>query len=231
MERSDGETPIRLLLVEDHGLLRESLSRYLASQPDFDILGECGNSQDALELLGRSAPDIVLLGFELGDADGNEFMRLAAQAGFAGRFLLMAGAADPHSAALALKLGASGIFLKSAPLDQLVKALCMVADGQVWLDPAIVRTLADRLIERDPQFEGESGQPLPDREQRVLRGIMNGLTNRDIGARLKISESTVKNIVQRLFRRAGVKTRSQLVRAAMEGARSGERQPPAAVGR
>jgi DNA-binding NarL/FixJ family response regulator len=102
-----------------------------------------------------------------------------------------------------------------------LNAIKAVADGGMWVDPKVIQLLADQLIDRYPPYV-EIGQekverPLADRERNVLLGILGGLSNRKIGYNLGISESSVKNVVQRLFTRSGVKTRSQLVRTALEG--------------
>src|SRR5580693_2411035 len=111
MEQPTVENRTRLVLLDDHCLFRASLSRFLASEPDFEVAGECGTSAEALETLNGSSVDIVLLDFDLGSGRGNEFISAARQAGYRGRFLMVAGVADARSAAVVLKLGASGIFL------------------------------------------------------------------------------------------------------------------------
>jgi len=216
MDGATAQNLIRLVLVDDHGLFRDSLSRFLASEPGLEIVGECSDSAEALKLLRGGAVDIALLDLEPGSARSNEMITMASEAGYTGKFLLLATSDDPRSAALALKLGAGGIFLKSEPLGCLVKAIRLVADGQVWLHPRIVRTLADRLVEQGPPPEDRlSEDRLGGRERDVLHGILDGLTNKRIGDTIGVSESTVKNIVQRLFNKAGVKTRSQLVHATL----------------
>jgi DNA-binding NarL/FixJ family response regulator len=207
------EHPIRLVLLDDHGLFRASLSRFLASEPGLEIAGECGTSAEAMEVINGSTVDMVLLDFDLGSERGNEFILTARQAGYRGQFLLIVSAADARSAAIALRLGASGIFLKCEAPERLVHAIRLVAEGELWVDAKVIKMLADQLI--------DGGQGSTDvqegRERDVLLGVLGGLTNKKIGANMGLSESSVKNIVQRLFGKAGVKTRSQLVRVAIEG--------------
>jgi DNA-binding NarL/FixJ family response regulator len=212
------ENPIRLVLLDDCALFRASLARFLASEPGLAIAAECATSAEALEVLNGSAADIVLLDFDLGSERGDQFISAARQAGYRGRFLLVAGAAEARSAARVLKLGASGVFLKSEAPKRLVLAIRLVADGEVWVDPKVIQMLADEIIDRCAQAHDQgSAAVLGNREQNVLLGIIGGLTNRKIGDDMGISESSVKNTVQRLLRKAGVKTRSQLVRVALEG--------------
>src|ERR1700733_1211767 len=214
MNQPPEEHRIRLVLLDDHGLFRASLSRFLASEPGFEIAGECDTTAEVLEVVSGSAVDIVLLDFDLGSERGNEFISAARQGGYSGRFLLITGAADARSAAVALKLGASGIFLKSESPERLVHAIRLVAAGEVWVDPKVIQMLAEQLVDRyEPLGDQGLAGIQEDRERSVLLGILGGLTNKKIGVNMGLSESSVKNIVQRLFGKAGVKTRSQLVRA------------------
>lgn len=209
---------IRLVLLEGQTLFRASLSGLLASQREFEVVGECGSSAEALEILSVLPVDVVLLDFDCATERGCGFMAAARRGGYQGRFLVVAGAVDARSSALAINLGASGIFLKSESPDRLVRAITLVANGAVWLDQSIVRLLADQSVEtlRKPDHP-KPERPLSDREQKVLLGVLGGLSNKKIGENLGVSEGTVKAAVQQLFHKTGVRTRSQLVRVALEG--------------
>jgi len=210
--------PIRLLLLDQHALFRRSLSRFLASEPGFEIAGECDTCDQALETVRSTPVDIVLLNAELGSERGHGFMSAARSGGYSGRFFLIAGGTDAHFVAQAFKFGAAAIFLNSEAPERLVQALRLVAEGEMWVDSKVVQMLAEQLAGQMPQIPPrESDKLLNDREQSVLLGIIGGLTNRKIGENLGLSESSVKNVIQRLFGKAGVKTRSQLVRVALEG--------------
>lgn len=218
MGEETGENPIRLLLLDNHGLFRASLGRFLASEPGLAVTGECATPSDALELLKHSTVDVVLLDFYLGPERGSNFMSAARNSGYQGVFLIVTGTADPRNAALALKLGAAGIFLKSDAADRLVLAIRLVARGGVWVDQKMIQLLAEELVEELPHIDDRRSEAtLDDGERKVLLGILGGLTNKKIGGNLGLSESSVKAIVQRLFAKAGVRTRSQLVRVALEG--------------
>lgn len=212
------ERRVRLVILDQHGLLRASLARLLASESDLEVAGECGTCAEALEVLRSSTVDVILLDFEIGAEHGCDFMSAAAQAGYQGRFLILAGSVDVRTAAITLKLGASGIFLKSEPPDRLVQAIRLVRDGGIWVDQRIIQLLADQSINPQPHPQDlKASGSLEDRERKVLTGIVGGLSNRKIGENIGLSESRVKNLVQHLFSKAGVRTRSQLVRAALEG--------------
>lgn len=215
------ENQIRIVVVDEFALFRASLAHLLASEPGIEVTGECGTFGEALELLNNSTPDIVLLGFESSDNAGTDFISAARKANYQGHFLIVAGSPDLRKSALSLRAGASGIFLKCEPPERLLKAIKIVADGGAWVDTKVVYLLANQLIDQSSYSapsagEGTWGMALDGSERSVLEGILEGLTNRKIGDKLGISESFVKNIIQRLFTRSGVRTRSQLVRIALE---------------
>jgi len=216
MEQITAESAIRVILLDALGLSRASLARFLAAV-GFEISGECATSGEALDVLRHAAADVILLDFDL-YADPAEFISTAREAGYQGRFLAISSTVDARKSAVALKLGASGIFLKSEAPDRLVQAIRVVAAGDVWIDQKVIQSLAGELIDRDRVRGVNSPRQIDDREKNVLLGILGGLSNRSIGEEMGLSESSVKNVVQRLFHKGGVKTRGQLVRMALEGA-------------
>jgi DNA-binding NarL/FixJ family response regulator len=211
---------IRLILLDNQALFRASLARLLSLQPGLEVAAECGSSAEAMKVLAGLSVDIVLLDFDHAlesNGDGG-FIGAARRHGYQGRFLIVAEAADARSSALAIKLGASGIFLKSEVPDRLVQALRLVANGAVWFDQKVIQLLADQMVGPLPHSDTPPlAHDLSDRERKVLMGILGGLTNRKIGENLGLSEGSVKASVQQLFHKTGVRTRSQLVRAALEG--------------
>jgi DNA-binding NarL/FixJ family response regulator len=115
-----------------------------------------------------------------------------------------------------LRYGASGIFLESDSSSRLVQAIRLVANGEAWVDQKVIQLLADRY----PQHEGRLLGALTDREQAVLDRVVDGLSNRKIGDQMGVSESSIKATLQQLFTKAGVRTRSQLVRIALESSQA-----------
>ena len=204
---------IRLLLLDDHVLFRESLSRLLASEPDFEMAGHCGTANEALDLIRQTPVDVLLLDFDLGDDLASHFSGAARAAGFEGKILIVTAGMTAAESSAALTGGASGIFLKHSSPGLLAQAIRMVASGQMWVDPKIVRMLAEGV----PQREDRSLQSLlTTRERQVLQALFEGLTNKEIAAQLGVSESAVKATLQQLFQKTRVRTRSQLVRIALE---------------
>jgi DNA-binding NarL/FixJ family response regulator len=204
---------IRLLLLDDHILFREGLSRLLASEPDFEMAGHCGTSAEALELLRNTAVDIVLLDFDLGEDHGSEFISAAQQAGYVGKFLMITAGMSATESSIALQLGAAGIFLKHNSPTVLAQAIRTVSEGGMWVDPKIIRVMADGVHQT---VEQGVRKHLTGREQEVLRGIFEGLSNKEIASQLEVTEGAIKATLQQLFQKTGVRTRSQLVRIALE---------------
>jgi DNA-binding NarL/FixJ family response regulator len=205
-------TLIRLLLVDDHILFRESLSRLLASEPDLQIVGECGSASEGLAILAEKPVDLVLLDYDLGEHHGNSFLIAAREMGYQGKFLMVTAGMGTVEVSVALNHGASGIFHKHNPPGSLTRAIRMVAAGEVWVDQKLIQSLADRSARR----EDHTRRQLTAREQAVLRGLLEGSTNKEIAAQLFVSESAIKATLQQLFHKTGVRTRSQLVRIAIE---------------
>jgi DNA-binding NarL/FixJ family response regulator len=216
---------VRLLLLHERGLFLTCLGRLLAGEPGFEVAGECGNAAEAMEILSASPVDIVLLDLELGTAHGSSFIPAARASGFRGRFLVLAETDDVERSAAALRLGASGVFIKTEAPDRLFEAIKLVASGAAWVDQKIIRFLADRWVTQPLRTaDYRSGSPVGQREQNVLLGVLGGLTNKKIAINMGLSESSVKNTLQGLFAKAGVRTRSQLVRLALEGSLGNIRQ-------
>ncbi len=206
-------TPIRLLLLDDHVLFRESLSRLLASEADFRMAGDCGTVAEALDLLQRTPVDVVLLDYDLGDDHGSQFISGARRAGYEGKVLMVTAGMSASESAVALKLGASGIFLKHSSPGSLAQAIRLVAAGEMWVDQKVIRLLAEGVPQQE---EGRLGKLLTEREQQVLQGLYEGLTNKEIASHLGVSETAIKATLQQLFQKTRVRTRSQLVRIALE---------------
>jgi two-component system, NarL family, nitrate/nitrite response regulator NarL len=212
------ENGIRLVVIDEHGLFRASLSRFLATEAGFEVAGEGGTAAEALEILKHSTVDLMLLDFDMCTEQGNELISAAREAGYQGRFLIVTGALDVRKSAMALKHGAAGIFLKSEAPERLIQAIRIVSNGELWIDPKVIQLLAEKSIDRYPQLVSQtSAKSLDDRQRNVLTGIIGGLSNRKIAENMGLSESSVKNIVQQLFAKSAVRTRSQLVRLALEG--------------
>ena len=205
---------IQILLIDDHSLFRESLSRLLQTESDLRILATCASATEALAVPQLKEVDIVLLDYDLGHEQGTQFLDHARDHGFAGRVLMVTAGMSDSVMLRALENGSSGVFLKHSSPNRLVEAIRKVFAGEVWLDPAVTRAIIAAATGN--AAAPRRAQGLTQREQAVLKGVFEGLTNKEIGVRLDISESSVKAVLQQLFEKTGVRTRSQLVRIALE---------------
>lgn len=212
---------LRVLLLDDHVLFREGLRRLLITEPDFESVAECGTPAEAVDVLSRTAVDVVLLDFDLGDETGARFIAQANQAGYRGKILMVTAGMIPLDVAVARSLGVSGIFLKHNSPAMLLQAIRQVARGGEWMDS---RAASSELAAAG-QSAHQTAAQLTHRELQVLRSVFEGLTNKEIAHRTGVSQSSVKATLQRLFEKTGVRTRAQLVRIAIERSLETATQP------
>jgi two-component system, NarL family, nitrate/nitrite response regulator NarL len=198
---------LRLLLIDDHALFRESIASVLA-EPDLEVQ-HCATIRDGVHMLAEQGFDLVLLDHDLGVERASLFLPAAREAGVEPRVLVVTAWISENEARRLLRQGVSGIFLKQAPLQELKEAIQLTAAGGTYLDRSFSRMSGESGREREaPVFN--------DRQRRVLHFVLEGLSNKEIAWRLQISESYVKAILQSLFKKIGVRTRGQLVRVAFE---------------
>jgi two-component system, NarL family, nitrate/nitrite response regulator NarL len=205
---------IRILLVDDHSLFRESLGRLLETDPSFRIVGQCTTVSEAAERLSQHPAEVILLDYDLGEESGfglfAELRRLKSEA----KVLMVTAGLSDEATLRVMEAGAAGVFLKHNHPDRLGAAIRQVAHGEVWMDNAALQGLLAGSRHRGE--DARQTQSLTVRQTAVLRGILDGLANKEIAWKLKTSETSVKAAIQELFHKAGVRTRSQLVRIAIE---------------
>lgn len=192
----------------------------LVSEPDFETVDECGTPKEALEALSRCAVDVVLLDFDLEDDTGTRFIASATAAGYKGKILMVTAGMSPLDVSVAKKLGISGIFLKHSPPASLLEAIRVVAGGGVWMDAKMTPPRTGGV-----SSESSTSTHLTPREQKVLRCVFEGLSNKEMAHQLGVSQSSVKATLQHLFDKMGVRTRGQLVRIAIERSLETVQQP------
>ncbi len=205
---------IRILVIDDHSLFREGLVRLLTAESDFQIAGNCEHLTEALEVLDREHVDLVLLDYDLETEQGSQFLAETKRRGSKPRVLMVTAGMNSSVMLNVMEEGASGIFLKHSPPGQLAEAIRRVMKGEMWLDPRAVKPVISGAVRRTEHDNLESS--LSAREKAVLKGVLEGASNKRIGAELHLSESSVKAALQQLFGKTGVRTRSQLVRLAFE---------------
>jgi DNA-binding NarL/FixJ family response regulator len=203
------EQTVHALLVDDHAIFRQGVAGALVNAAL--TVEHCGTIAEALDIISRHPIDLVLLDHDLGSERASHFLPAARQAGFQGRVLVVTAWITENEAHRLLRQGVSGIFLKQAPLEELREAIRITMSGGTFLDRSFAHT-AEKLDQERP----DAGPLFNDRQRRVLRAVLEGLSNKEIAWRLQISESYVKAIIQSLFQKTGVRTRGQLVRVVFE---------------
>lgn len=200
--------PIRLLIADDHFVVRTGIAASLEIEPDLKVVAEAGNGEQALELYRRHVPDVVMMDVRLPGAGGIETVALLWQEFPNVRALMFSTYDHPDDIYRALQAGAFGYLLKSAPREEFVQAIRTVAAGGRHLQVAVAHRLAERI----------SGPDLNEREVQILERIAGGFSNKEIGAALHVSEDTVKRNVTLLLAKLRVRDRAQ---AATEAVRRG----------
>ncbi len=204
---------IRILLVDDHALFRESVARLLQAEPGFEVVADCSSATEAMRLLKSREVDIVLLDLDLGPETGAEFLENLRAESFEGKILLVTAGVNETEVPNLIRKGISGIFMKHGSPAALIQGIREAMEGKALFEQDILR----RALENVEQIgTRQTRSRLTERERRVLSLIFEGLANKQIADRLQISESGVKACLQQLFGKTGVRTRSQLVRVALE---------------
>jgi two-component system, NarL family, nitrate/nitrite response regulator NarL len=204
--------PIRLLLVDDHALFREGLAGLLSNKPDMSVVGKCATAAEALEYIQQSQPTMILLDFDLCGERAIDFLLAAREKGFAGKVLVVtAGVSELESVQL-VQSGVAGILHKHHSPDVLVNTIRKIANDEVCLEESYLKPLF-RSLRRD---HAEERPELTERDKTILRYIFQGLANKEIGARLQLTEGAVKASLRQLFNKLEVHTRAQLVKIALE---------------
>ncbi|HTY73002.1 MAG TPA: response regulator transcription factor [Actinomycetes bacterium] len=207
-----------VLIVDDQALIRGGLRMILESAPDLDVLGEAENGEQALRMVRELSPDVTLMDIRMPGVDGLEATKQLTAAGSRTRVLILTTYDQDEYVYQALRDGASGFMLKSAPPERLVDAVRTVAAGETLLAPSITRRLIAEHVQRPSPSDALSGRlsVLTDREREVLVLIARGLSNGEIAAQLFLSEATVKSHVNRILQKLSLRDRVQAVVLAYE---------------
>ena len=209
---------IRVLLVDDQALVRGGLAMIVDAQPDMVVVGEAADGAEALDLARRTSPDVVLMDIRMPGVDGIEATRRLVDAGSRARVLMLTTFDLDDDVFRAMRAGASGFLLKTAPPRQLTAAVRDAMEGDTLVSPAITRRLVEEFVRRPrPGVDGPPGlDQLTPREVEVLRLVARGLSNAELAAELIVSEATAKSHVARILMKLGLRDRVQAVVLAYE---------------
>lgn len=205
-------SPIRILIADDHPIFRDGLKRLLESEPDLRVVGEACDGIEAIELVKKLAPEILLLDLAMPRLAGLEALRELSTKTLPVRVILLTAAAEKQQIVEALQLGARGVVLKDSATQILLKSIRAVMDGEYWVGRESVSNLVQylrNLIDSSPPVPRRRYGLTP-RELEIISAVVAGYANREIAEHFRISEDTVKHHLSNIFDKLGVSTRLEL---------------------
>ncbi|MDX2178824.1 MAG: response regulator transcription factor [Bryobacteraceae bacterium] len=220
MTAEETVTPIRLVIADDHPIIRDALRQLFAATPDIQVVGEAGDGREALDRIRELAPDVLLLDLRMPNLDGLSVLQNLPSIGVKTRTIVFTASEDKNEYVQAMKLGCSGIVLKQTNPDLIAKSIRKVFGGEIWLDShttaAVMRQFA---AAPEPQsgnpFPAPAGKnrernPLSQREREIVALVAQGYKNKEMAEKMFISEQTVKNHLHNIFDKLGVSDRLEL---------------------
>jgi two-component system, NarL family, response regulator DevR len=197
----------RVLICDDHEVVREGLRGLIGRQAGMSVVGEAGTAAEAIEAAARTKPDVVIMDVRLPDGSGVEACRAIREARSETKIVMLTSYADDEALFASIIAGASGYLLKQTRGQAVVDAITAVAAGRSLLDPDVTGKVLERL--RESRAEDPALASLTEQERKVLAGLAEGKTNREIGEILFLSEKTVKNYVSRILDKLGLARRGE----------------------
>ena len=207
---------IKIVIADDHPIVRDGLRRLLSLEPDVDIVGEAGDGRQVLEVVQAKDPDVLLLDLRMPNLDGLQALQTLQQTNRRTRVIILTASEDKNEFVQAMKLGCSGIVLKQTAPDLIVKSIRKVFSGEIWLDShttaAVMRQFAAPGENGSTNGGGKSRErsPLSTREREIVALVAQGYKNKEMAEKMFISEQTVKNHLHNIFDKLGVSDRLEL---------------------
>ncbi|WP_457859549.1 two-component system response regulator NarL [Pseudomonas aeruginosa] len=207
------DEPVRLLLVDDHPMMRKGVAQLLELEDDLSVVGEAGSSEEALRLAAELDPDMILLDLNMKGMNGLDTLRALREAGVDARIVVFTVSDDKGDVVNVLRAGADGYLLKDMEPERLLEHIRQAATGQMTLSPQLTQILAQALRGDD---RSKSLDELTERERQILRQIAHGYSNKMIARKLDITEGTVKVHVKRVLHKLGMRSRVEAAVWAVE---------------
>lgn len=205
---NNADNPIRILLIDDHQLLREGLRELIGSHPGMTVIGDTGDPVNALSIASREQPDIIILDLDLGSEDGLAFLPELMNAARQSSIIILTGERDTEKRDMAMELGAKGVVLKEKGATELLSAIQKVyRTGEYWLEPGAAQRLFERKrvsAERDNPEAAKIASLTPT-EREIITCIGEGLDNKQIANQMHIADSTVRNNLTRIYDKLEIK--------------------------
>ncbi len=201
---------IRILIADDHPIFRDGLRKLLDGAEDIQIVGEAASGTEAVQLLAKLKPDVLLLDLRMPDKDGLTVLEEVNFDSLPTRVIVVTAAEDDRDVVRAMRLGARGVVLKQSATDLLIKSIHKVYAGEIWLDSRMTSEVM-KAFQKSSEAGPRREKPLlSDREREIVQLVAQGFRNREIGEKLFISEQTVKNHLHNIFDKLGVGDRLEL---------------------
>jgi DNA-binding NarL/FixJ family response regulator len=204
-----GEPPLRVLLVDDHEVVRSGVKALLQATDDIVVSGEAGSVREAIDEADRARPDVVVMDVRLIDGSGIEATREIRARHPKTKVVMLTSFADDEALFASIMAGASGYVLKQVKGGELVRAIRTVGRGESLLDPAVTNAVLDRLRKGKHLLKDEKLARLSPQEERILQAVADGKTNKEIGDELHLAEKTVKNYVSSILSKLEVARRAE----------------------
>lgn len=208
----------RILLADDHAVLRQGLKQLINAEPDMEVVGEASDGSQVLALVTKLKPDVVVMDLSMSDVGGAEATRQLKRRNDGCKVLVLTVHEDANYLREVLEAGALGYMLKRAGAEELVQAIRATAQGTVFIDSRLASKLLNVIVDDDPtgRESGTAGAELTKREHDVLRYIAEGFSNKEIAAAFSVSVKTVETYKARAMEKLGVSSRVEIVRIARQ---------------